>query len=53
MTREDQKILDYWVAVELKYRDKERNDSEETHYQHALSVINKLSPEYAKSIEKK
>lgn len=52
MTKEDQKILDYWIAVELKYRDKKRSDSEETHYQHALDTINKLSPEYGENITK-
>ena len=52
MEREDQKMLNYWIAVEIKYRDKKRSESEETHYQHALDTINKLSPEYAKSIKK-
>lgn len=50
MEREDQKMLNYWIAVEIKYRDKKRSGSEETHYQHALDTINKLSPNYGKSI---
>ncbi len=52
MTKEDQKILNYWIAVELKYRDKKRNDSEEMHYQHALSTINKLNSNYGENITK-
>ena len=51
MKSENQKILDYWTAVELKYRDKIRSNSEETHYQYALDTIKELSPEYAKSIQ--
>ena len=51
MKSEDQKILDYWIAVESKYRNRKRDYCEESHYKHALDTIKELSPEYAKSIQ--
>ena len=33
-------VDDYWLEVHAKYKDKDRTDSEERHFQHALSKIN-------------
>ena len=40
--REKTKYLNYWTAVEFKFRNKKRTPSQDNHYKHAVRTIKDL-----------